>query len=118
MAISQTMEFLINALLVSGVIALVGTVIYLRVRATTSIEERRSIERRVGVLESEIKDLRQVYVSLGKIDTNIQHILESLHDAGQQLVGLSNWQKGRESAIDEAVEFIREARGDGIRSKT
>ena len=115
--VSQTMEFLINTLLVAGIIALVGTVIYLRVRATTSIEERRSIERRVGVLESEMKDLRKVYVSLGKIDTNIEHILQSLHDAAHQLVGLSSWQKERESAIDEAVQFIREARSDGIRPK-
>jgi len=112
------MEKVVIGLLISLIpLSILGSIWVARM-ISASNEERRSTDRRLRDVESELKDLRKVYISLGKIDTNIEHMLESLHDAAHRLVGLSNWQKERESAIDEAVQFIREARADGIRSKT
>jgi len=112
------MEKVVIGLLISLIpLSILGSIWVARM-ISASNEERRSTDRRLRDVETELKDLRKVYVSLGKIDTNIEHILEQLHDAAGSLVGLSSWQKERESAIDEAVQFIREARADGIRSKT
>lgn len=118
------MEIVLTGLAVAGIIALVASVIYLRERivflrerVTASKDERRNMERRVGVLEEDVSLLKKVLVTLENLKVNISHILDNQKRDSEKLQALNDWQKEHQGTIDDAKHFIHETTRDGVRTK-
>ena len=115
------MPDMLSNLLIGLIIAviplvLVGTVWLIRMISAQNIE-RRNVDRRLGLVEDEIKDLRKVLINLGKIDTMLEQINKVQNKISDKLDMLSDWQHLHEPIIKDAEIFIREARTNGIRAK-
>lgn len=111
---TELMENTLLGLIASLILlSIVGVVRAIQIIATTR-EERRSTERRLGIVESELRELREVYAELREIDNNIQHLLQTQTTAMRTLNDLSAWQNKHETIIEEAAIFIREIRTNGM----
>lgn len=111
------MEKALIALIIAGIIALIASIIYLRERTAASKEERRSMERRVGVLEDDVSLLKKVLVTLENLRVNIEHILKSQDKTDEKLTKLDKWQTRHQHIIEEAERFIHETNKDGVKSR-
>lgn len=111
------MEIILTAVAIPSIFAIFYWIGYLRERTATSKEERRSIERRVGVLEDDVSLLKKVLVTLENLKVNIGYIMESQKKIEPKLEKLDNWQHEHQGTIDAARKFIDQVNRDGVRTR-
>lgn len=114
---SEFMNVILSGLAITGIGALIATILYLREKTAVSREERRNIERRVGILEDDVSLLKKVLITLENLKVNIGHILENQAKASEKLEKMSEWQAKHQPTIEEAGRFIHESYRDGVRTK-